>query len=98
MNQLTTKVRPTKRYETHRKNLDATGKGFEDKLLEMANQTRRLAAVREAIGLLKDTFTRPTMNKTEANERYDLKESMNSLKEMVEENRFFKWGLEKGYL
>ena len=46
----------------------------------MANQTRRLAAVPEAIRLLKDTLTRPTMRKTEANERYDMKESMDSLK------------------
>lgn len=46
----------------------------------MANQTRRLAAVPEAIRLLKDTLTRQTISKTEANERYDMKESMDSLK------------------
>ena len=46
----------------------------------MANQTRRLAAVPEAIRLLKDTLTRPTISKTEANERYDMKKSMDSLK------------------
>lgn len=46
----------------------------------MANQTRRLAAVPEAIRLLKDTLTRQTISKTEANERYEMKESMDSLK------------------
>lgn len=55
-----------KRYETDRKDLEAAGKGFEDKLLEMANPKKRLAAVPEAIGLLKDALIRPTMGKTEA--------------------------------
>ena len=88
LDQLSTRVRPNRRYESDRKDLDKMyGEGFIDILLEQANPTKR-PAVPEAISVLKDTLVGPRMSKTEAKKNeLDIKESMCSIKEMVEKIR-----------
>ena len=61
LDHLLTKVRPNKRYETNRKDLD--GGWLADRLIEQANSVKRLSAVPEAICVWKDALSGPTMKK-----------------------------------